>query len=155
MNCIMKILIVCLGNICRSPIAHGIFEKKIKEKNLDWEVDSAGTSGWHDGEGPDQRAINICKQNGIDISNQISRKLVTSDLNYYDLILTMDSSNFQDIFKICVDEIQKSKVKLIMNYTYPDQNLAVPDPYFDGNFKAVFNQLNEAIDDLIASFVWF
>lgn len=81
-----KILMVCLGNICRSPLAHGILESKIKKYNLDWIVDSAGTSGWHDGEPPDLRAIKVAKSYGISIDRQISRKITKQDFETYDQI---------------------------------------------------------------------
>ncbi|MFZ1558795.1 MAG: low molecular weight protein-tyrosine-phosphatase, partial [Saprospiraceae bacterium] len=145
----MKILMVCLGNICRSPMAQGILEAKIRGKNLNWEIDSAGTSGWHDGEGPDKRAILAGKKKGVDISKQVSRKIMLSDLDYYDFIFAMDSTNYQDIIKICSTETQKSKVKLIMNLKYPGMNMAVPDPYYDGKFDDVFELLNDAMDDVI------
>ena len=151
-NC-MKILMVCLGNICRSPMAQGILEAKIRGKNLNWEIDSAGTSGWHDGEGPDKRAILAGKKKGVDISKQVSRKIMLSDLDYYDFIFAMDSTNYQDIIKICSTETQKSKVKLIMNLKYPGMNMAVPDPYYDGKFDDVFELLNDAMDDVINALV--
>jgi len=149
----MKILMVCLGNICRSPMAQGILEAKISVKKLDWEIDSAGTSGWHEGEGPDKRAVLSCKKNGVDISKQVSRKITSYDLDYYDLIFAMDSSNYQDIIKICSNEIQKSKVKLILNAKYPGKNMAVPDPYYDDKFEEVFELLNDAMDDVIMALV--
>lgn len=146
----MKILMVCLGNICRSPIAQGILETKIKASNLPgWEVDSAGTSGWHDGEGPDPRAIKAAKGKGVDISSQISRKITLYDLDHFDLILAMDSSNYQDILRLCTSEIQKNKVKLLMNYPFPSKNMAVPDPYYDGKFNEVFELLDTAIEALV------
>lgn len=149
----MKILMVCLGNICRSPIAQGIMTSKIKEKKLNWEVDSAGTSGWHNGERPDPRAVLACKSKGIDIADQISRTLISDDLDYYDLILAMDSANYQDIIKMCSSEPQKLKVKLIMNFKHPGMNMAVPDPYYDGKFDQVFELLSDAMDDVIRSLV--
>lgn len=149
----MKILMVCLGNICRSPIAQGIMTSKIKEKKLNWEVDSAGTSGWHNGERPDPRAVLACKSKGIDIADQISRTLISNDLDYYDLILAMDSANYQDIIKMCSSETQKLKVKLIMNFKHPGMNMAVPDPYYDGKFDQVFDLLNDAMDEVIRSLV--
>ena len=144
---------VCLGNICRSPIAQGIMTSKIKEKKLNWEVDSAGTSGWHNGERPDPRAVLACKSKGIDIADQISRTLISNDLDYYDLILAMDSANYQDIIKMCSSEPQKLKVKLIMNFKHPGMNMAVPDPYYDGKFDQVFDLLNDAMDEVIRSLV--
>lgn len=145
----MKILMVCLGNICRSPIAQGILEEKIKIYKLDWQVDSAGTSGWHDGEHPDRRAILESYKHNVDISNQISRKFTINDLDYYDHILVMDSANYQDVMKICKTESQKSKVNLITNFKYPYKNIAVPDPYYNDKFDEVFQLLDDAIEGLI------
>jgi protein-tyrosine phosphatase len=96
----MKILMVCLGNICRSPLAQGILEHKLKERNLDWKVDSAGTGGWHSGEKPDKRSISIAKKYGIDISKQQARKLNGYDLENFDILYAMDASNLQDIKKL-------------------------------------------------------
>lgn len=147
----MKILMVCLGNICRSPIAQGILESKIARLGLPWQVDSAGTSGWHDGEGPDLRAVELCKTRGLDISRQVSRKLTAKDLDHYDLILAMDSSNYQEITAICHTQTQHNKVRLILNYLYPHKNMAVPDPYYNGRFGEVYDLLDEAIDSLVDS----
>lgn len=148
----MKILMVCLGNICRSPIAHGVLEKKIKEHNLtDWKVDSAGTSGWHNGEAPDMRAIQVSRNNNIDITRQVSRKITKRDLNEFDLILVMDSSNYKDVIDLCDTDMQRDKVKLIMNYLYPGKNIAVPDPYYNNRFDEVVDMLDNAIEELIVS----
>lgn len=147
---VMKILMVCLGNICRSPIAQGILESKINKYQLHgWQVDSAGTSGWHDGEGPDPRAVSAAFKNDVDIAGQISRKLTKDDLDFYDLILPMDSSNYQDIIKMCGTDEQKDKVKLVMNYLYPGKNMAVPDPYYDDRFDEVYELLDAALEQLI------
>lgn len=142
---------VCLGNICRSPIAQGILEEKINFYNLDWEVDSAGTSGWHNGERPDVRAIAACRKKNIDISRQISRKITQNDLDYYDHILVMDSSNYQDVMKLCQTDIQKSKVNLITNFKYPNKNIAVPDPYYNDKFDKAFELLDDAVEGFIKS----
>ena len=107
---------VCLGNICRSPLAEGILLTKIKERNLPWIVDSAGTSGWHQGELPDSRSIAVAKAHNIDLTYQRSRQFTKTDLEQFDLILAMDSSNYSNILKLATTEIQKSKVKLILNY---------------------------------------
>ncbi|MCO6463540.1 MAG: low molecular weight phosphotyrosine protein phosphatase [Saprospiraceae bacterium] len=148
----MKILTVCLGNICRSPIAQGILEAKIKEHGLgDWEVDSAGTSGWHSGEHPDKRAIQVCKKNGIDISRQVSRKITSEDLDYYDLILVMDTSNYRDVLALCNNKEQVKKIHLAMNYVFPDRNVAVPDPYYDNRFDEVFSMLDDAMERLVTA----
>ncbi|MCE2790024.1 MAG: low molecular weight phosphotyrosine protein phosphatase [Saprospiraceae bacterium] len=148
----MKILMVCLGNICRSPMAHGILEKKIQEKGLDWFVDSAGTSGWHDGEGPDTRAVAACARKRVDISHQISRKITPSDLETFDVILAMDASNYQDVLKICQRPKHKEKVNLFLNYRYPNMNMTVPDPYYDGKFDEVFELLDSSMEALVNHF---
>ncbi|MBK8624233.1 MAG: low molecular weight phosphotyrosine protein phosphatase [Saprospiraceae bacterium] len=146
----MKILMVCLGNICRSPMAQGIMESKLKDFDLDdWHVDSAGTSGWHDGERPDQRAIKTSQINNVDISNQYSRKLTLDDLDEYDVIFAMDSSNYQDILGLCQKDYQKAKVHLLLNFKFPGRNMGVPDPYYDGTFGKVYDLLDEAMDDII------
>lgn len=143
---------VCLGNICRSPLAHGILERKIAENALlGWKVDSAGTSGWHNGEAPDNRAIQVALKNGFDISGQISRKITVQDFNDYDLILTMDTSNYNDVLRLCTNDTQRNKVRLIMNYLHPDKNISVPDPYYNDRFDEVVTMLDQAINELIAS----
>lgn len=148
----MKILMVCLGNICRSPLAHGILESRLIKNNLHWKVDSCGTSGFHNGELPDSRSIDVANANGIDITNQRSRQLTTEDLDEFDLIVAMDSSNYQDILRKTTNETQKTKVKLLMNFAYPGENRAVPDPYYYGGFQKVFDMIEEAIDKLIIEY---
>lgn len=136
---------VCLGNICRSPLAEGILRDKIKKEALNWEVDSAGTSGYHDGELPDKRSIAIAKEHGLDITDQRSRKLTKQDLDNFDIIYVMDSSNYNDVMNLCETTTQKSKVRLIMNMVMPERNVAVPDPYWeDSGFKKVYLMLDEA-----------
>jgi len=149
----MKVLMVCLGNICRSPLAEGILDAKVKSLNLDWQVDSCGTSGWHDGALADSRSIKIAQQNNLDITNQRSRKLAKSDLDVFDLILAMDTSNYNDILKICDTEQQRNKVKMILNYRTPGMNQSVPDPYYNDGFPLVFEMLNEACEGLIKEYV--
>ena len=140
---------VCLGNICRSPLAHGIMEAKCEQLDLNWEIDSAGTSGWHIGEVPDARSIEVAKTNGIDISNQKSRKFEKSDFQNYDLILAMDVSNFNDILSLSNTEAERDKVRLILNYLYPNENRQVPDPYYEGGFEGVYKMLSLACDKFI------
>ena len=143
---------VCLGNICRSPLAQGILESKLNGHHTNWHVDSAGTGSWHIGEKPDPRSIDIALKHGIDISQQRARQIIGEDLDTFDLILAMDTSNYQNVIKMARNSDQREKVKLILNYTYPGQNRAVPDPYFDGGFQKVYDLLNEAMDQLISSF---
>jgi len=147
----MKVLMVCLGNICRSPLAHGILESKVSKNGLNWMVDSAGTSGWHNGEKPDKRSIEVAQQNGIDISNQQSRQFVSTDFDAFDLILAMDVSNFNDIISLAKTDEQRSKVKMILNYSFPSENRQVPDPYYEGGFEGVYLMLEEACENIISS----
>ncbi len=141
---------VCLGNICRSPLAEGILQSKVNSKHVF--VDSAGTSGFHEGELPDNRSIEVAFKNNIDIKQQRSRKFVAEDFENFDLIYTMDESNYKDIIKLSDNENDKQKVKMILNESYPNQNLSVPDPYYGGDdgFKNVFQMLNDACE-VIAS----
>ena len=145
----MKILMVCLGNICRSPLAEGILKHKLNSKAEKWVVDSAGTSGWHDGKQPDSRSIEIAKIHGIDITDQTSRKFTSRDFDQFDLILAMDSSNYQNIVQLARNDEDRKKVELIMNFTYPGQNRAVPDPYYDNGFPRVYEMLDKCCDEII------
>jgi len=145
----MKILMVCLGNICRSPLAEGIMRQKIEERGLAWKVDSSGTSGWHEGNLPDRRSIEVARANGLDITNQRSRQINAQDLSSFDLILAMDSSNYNDILRLAVSDIQKEKVKLILNYLYPNENRGVPDPYYEGGFEKVYLMLEKSCENII------
>lgn len=139
-----NILMVCLGNICRSPLAEGILKSKV-DSSLVF-VDSAGTGGWHVGENPDERSIQVAKENGIDISKQQCRKFELVDFDRFDLIYVMDQSNYQNILSLARKKSDKDKVKLILNEISPNNNNNVPDPYYGGNsgFKQVYNRLNEA-----------
>ena len=141
---------VCLGNICRSPLAEGILKHKLADHQLNWVVDSAGTGSWHIGELPDRRSIAVAKKNGIDISDQRARQFVSSDLEEYDLILAMDSSNYQNILRLSTAKNQEEKVELILNFSQPGFNGNVPDPYWDDDgFEQVFQMLEEACDAII------
>lgn len=141
---------VCLGNICRSPLAEGILQHKVDERGLDWEVDSAGTSGFHANEKPDKRSIRVAKTKGIDISQQRSRQFRGWDFEAFDIIYVMDSSNYRDVIAMAQSEEEKAKVKLIMNELEPGKNIAVPDPYFgEFGFENVFEMLDQACDAII------
>lgn len=148
----MKILMVCLGNICRSPLAEGIMQAKIDALNLDWQVDSAGTSSWHVGELPDSRSIDTARQHDMDITQQRSRKLVAEDLNQFDLVLAMDSSNYQNILRLATTTAQKEKVKMIMNFADPGKNQSVPDPYYNDGFENVYQMLDRACSGIIEEY---
>lgn len=146
----MKVLMICLGNICRSPLAEGILKQKIAAKGLHWEVDSAGTSGYHDGELPDRRSIAVAAAHNLDITNQRSRQITKADLDAYDWLLVMDSSNYNNVKKICTTQEQVEKIKLIMNFVAPARNTPVPDPYWeDDGFEQVYQMLDEACEAFI------
>jgi protein-tyrosine phosphatase len=149
----MKLLFVCLGNICRSPLAEGIMKHKIAEQGLDWEVDSAGTGGWHAGDLPDSRSIQVAKKHGIDLTYQRARKLRSIDYEAFDRIYVMDSMNYQDVKRLA-NEDEYHKIELIMNEVEPHRNINVPDPYYgegDG-FEHVFQMLDRACDAIIKKY---
>lgn len=149
----MKIIMVCLGNICRSPLAEGILRHKIKEAGLDWEVESAGTGSWHIGEAPDPRSQKIAQMHRIDISNQRAQKFSPYHFAEYDLIYTMDSSNYQDVISLAIKAEEKQKVDLIMNIAYPGMNQNIPDPYYDDAlYEKVFQMLDIACEKIIQKY---
>jgi len=142
---------VCLGNICRSPLAQGILESKLKSTQLDVYVDSAGTGSWHVGHKPDVRSIDIAKKNDIDISNQKARQFNTYDFNEFDEIFVMDSSNYRDVTRLASSEIEINKIKLLLNEILPSSQASVPDPYYGGEngFKNVFELIDKACDKIV------
>jgi protein-tyrosine phosphatase len=139
-----KILMVCLGNICRSPLAEGILKSKINSEAIF--VDSAGTGAYHVGNLPDKRSIEVAKKYGLDITNQRARKFVVSDFDEFDFIYTMDESNYYNILDLARNKEDESKVKMILNESQPNRNLSVPDPYYGGNqgFENVYKMLDDA-----------
>ncbi|MFT5166541.1 MAG: protein-tyrosine phosphatase [Saprospiraceae bacterium] len=144
---------ICLGNICRSPLAEGILKKKIKENNLDWQVDSAGTGDWHIGEKPDERSIAVAIKYGINISGQKARQLRPRDLQEFDILFAMDSSNYRNIKTYARSEEERQKVELIMNLVKPGYNQNVPDPYYDTNgFEEVYQMLDVACDQIVEQY---
>ena len=143
---LIKVLMVCLGNICRSPLAEGILQSKLpKNKYL---IDSAGTANFHIGAAPDPRSIATGKKFGIDISQQKCRQISTSDFDTFDYIYVMDTSNYNNVLAIAPNEKAKQKVKVILNVLHPDKNLEVPDPYHIDlqGFEHVYKLLNEVCE---------
>ena len=134
---------VCLGNICRSPLAEGIMRSKLP--NTHFFIDSAGTSGFHSGNAPDPRSIEVAQKNGLDISQQKSRSFRAYDLEEFDIIFVMDKSNYRDVIRHVQNEDERQKVKLILNYP-SSKTVEVPDPYYGGKngFDHVYNLLEEA-----------
>jgi protein-tyrosine phosphatase len=142
----INVLMVCLGNICRSPLAEGILKSKVNTDQFF--IDSAGTGSWHIGELPDIRSIQVAKKNNINITNQRCRQFVVEDFDEFDLIFVMDNSNYETVISLARNDRDKQKVNLILNQIYPGNNLDVPDPYYDENrgFDRVFEMLNNACD---------
>lgn len=141
---------VCLGNICRSPLAEGIMQHKAAERGLNWTVDSAGTGFWHVGELPDSRSVVTARRYGIDITGQRARQFKPVDFEHFDKIFVMDTQNLRDVLRHARTEEHREKVDLILNQLYPGQNNSVPDPYFDDDgFEAVFRMLDEACEVFI------
>ncbi|PHR74013.1 MAG: protein-tyrosine-phosphatase [Lutibacter sp.] len=141
-----RILMVCLGNICRSPLAEGILKSKTFLKNV--KVDSAGTGNYHVGGLPDKRSIAIAKEYNLDITDQRARQFSADDFDNFDIIYAMDNSNHNNILKLARNESDKQKVRLILNEVFPDENLDVPDPYTGGKlgFTTVYVMLEQACE---------
>jgi protein-tyrosine phosphatase len=142
----VKIVMVCLGNICRSPLAEGILASKLPKKKFI--VDSAGTGDWHVGHAPDKRSIAVAKKHRISIENQKGRQFSASDFDNFDYIYVMDSSNYANVIALAKSQEQKNKVKMILNELFPNENVDVPDPYFGlpNGFHTVYQMLDEVCD---------
>jgi protein-tyrosine phosphatase len=143
---------VCLGNICRSPLADGLLRNKVSEKKLPWFVDSAGTAAYHIGNPPDLRMIQTAKSNGIDISDLRARQFTSQDYEDFDRIYVMDQSNYNNVLRLANTNADRQKVSLFLDHLYPNEQLEVPDPYYgnQSDFDAVFTLVNEATEALIS-----
>jgi len=143
-----KILMVCLGNICRSPLAEGILKSKVNKHQV--VVDSAGTAAWHSGNLPDSRSIAIAQKNDIDLTDQRARLFLPEDFELFDHIYVMDQNNYKEVCRLAPNEKALEKVQLILNEIHPDKNLEVPDPYYGGDdgFDDVFKMLDEACEKI-------
>lgn len=135
---------VCLGNICRSPLAHGVLEHMANEQGLDWEVDSAGTGNWHVGEGPDRRSVRTAREHGVDISKQVCRQFKVSDFDDFDHIFVMDKNNLNDVLAQARNKADEQKVKLLLS------DKIVPDPYYDDKqFEPVYTMIEAGCRSII------
>jgi protein-tyrosine phosphatase len=145
----MKVLMVCLGNICRSPLAEGILKSKVDATNI--YVDSAGTAGYHVGNAPDPRSIKVAHEHGIDISSQVCRKFTVSDFDTFDLIYAMDKSNYGNIIHLARRKEDAEKVKLLLS-ELNTEHIEVPDPYYDAEdgFEQVFQMIDKACNIIAA-----
>lgn len=146
----MKILMVCLGNICRSPLAEGILQSKVSSEH---QVESAGTIGLHAGEAPDRRSIKVAHEYGIDISQQKSQKFQASFFEEFDYIFCMDQNNLQDVLSMAKTEVHQQKVSLLMKEAELSP-LEVPDPYYGGEegFEKVYQMLDNACERIVEKY---
>lgn len=148
-----NVLFVCLGNICRSPTAHGIFEQMVRSSGLQDRIgiDSCGTGAWHIGQPPDERTLRAARARGYDLSHLRARKLVLEDFDRFDYILSMDTRNLADVIRKAPAGYE-GEIRLLLDYL-PERNiLEVPDPYYGGEegFDRVFNLIESACESLLA-----
>ena len=150
----MKILMVCLGNICRSPLAEGILQEKAFNAGLQWSVESAGTNGFHIGEAPHYLSQKVAREHGIDICNQRSRKFIAEDFARFDKIYALAEDVLFDIKQIARKKFDRSKVDLLMNELYPDENRDVPDPWSgpEEEYHEAFKLIDAACDAIIQKY---
>lgn len=146
-----NVLMVCLGNICRSPLAEGILRTKVNNQNVF--VDSAGTAGYHINNSPDPRSIEVAKKNGIDISRQRCRKFIIQDFDTFDVIYTMDVENYNNILKLSRSSTDENKIRLLLSEIDGSQK-EVPDPYYGGadGFDTVFQMIDKACEQIAKRF---
>ncbi|MBF0265147.1 MAG: low molecular weight phosphotyrosine protein phosphatase [Gammaproteobacteria bacterium] len=149
----VKVLFVCMGNICRSPTAHGVFQNLVNDNNManNFEIDSAGTHAYHVGEKPDKRAMSTASGKGVDLSYIRARQVEVSDFSYYDYILAMDQDNYSNLMRIAPDEYH-SKVHLFLDFAEKNKTFKeVPDPYYGGikGFDNVFDMVDDASHGLL------
>lgn len=141
----MRILMVCLGNICRSPLAEGILRRQIEEAGLDWTVDSAGTLNYHEGSPPHPDSQKVAKFNGIDIGAQRARQIRLEDIDSFDIIYALAADVQTGIQQMFGDRFNPNQVSMLMNELYPGQNQQVPDPYYgtEEDFHRVYALLDQ------------
>jgi protein-tyrosine phosphatase len=146
----MKILMVCLGNICRSPLAEGILAHKTQHLSI--EIDSAGTAGYHIGKLPDERSIEIAEKYNIDLTKQRARQFSRADFDDFDIIYAMDTNNYAHLISLTNNKTERNKVRLILNEVKPEKFKSVPDPYYGGDdvFQNIYNMLDDACNKIIS-----
>jgi protein-tyrosine phosphatase len=150
----MKILVVCLGNICRSPLAEGILQEKAKKAGLNWIVESAGTNSYHTGQPPHDLSQKVAALNGIDISSQRARRFVKEDISKYDKIYAMAPDVLNDIKSIAGEKFDEQKVDLFLNEQYPGGNREVPDPWYgpEPGYHEVYDIIDKACEFIIKKY---
>ncbi len=147
----MRILMVCLGNICRSPIAEGVLRQKVAENGLHWVVDSAGTESYHVGEAPNKFSQKVCREHGIDISAQRARRFTAADFQNYDKIYALADDIYQEIKRIGGKQAEMDKVDYFLNELHPGINESVTDPYYgpEQGFREVYDLIDQTCDAII------
>jgi len=151
----MKILFVCTGNICRSPLAEGILRQKIAQLDLPVEVDSCGFEAFHAGDTPDDRAKSVASKRGIDISSHFARLFNKRDFDHFDKIYVMDSSHYSNVMRVARNDDDRQKVDYVMNVLYPEKNLPVHDPWYGNinDFEKIYIQLDEVCEQIARNLV--
>ena len=146
----MKVLFVCLGNICRSPLAEGIFKAIVQDAGLNWEIDSAGTAGYHVGESPHPLSQKTALQYGVDIRSQKCRQFKLSDMTYFDKIYCLDTDNLKEVKRMSGAHWDASKTSLILDALYPGQNKSVPDPWYgeEPGYHEVYHLISRACNKI-------
>jgi protein-tyrosine phosphatase len=150
----MKILMVCLGNICRSPLAEGILQNKAFTAGLTWSIESAGTNSYHTGEPPHKLSQKVARLNGIDISNQRAKRFTAGDFDVYDKIYALAGDVMDEMKRIAKNKFDASKAELLMNEIYPGKNMDVPDPYYgpEPGYHKVYKMIDEVCDTIILKY---
>ncbi|HWR32981.1 MAG TPA: low molecular weight protein-tyrosine-phosphatase [Chitinophagaceae bacterium] len=150
----MKILMVCLGNICRSPLAEGILQDKSFKAGLTWSIESAGTNSYHTGEPPHHLSQKVAKQNGIDISRQRARRFTAADFDVYDKIYALAEDVLKDMKRIAGNRFDASKTGLLMNELFPGKNMDVPDPWYgtEPGYHEAFELIDKACNKIIEKY---
>ena len=151
----VKVLMVCMGNICRSPLAHGVFERMVKEEGLSdlIEVDSSGTHSWHVGNPPDPRSQEVAMRHGLDLNYQQARKVTSADIDDYDYILAMDRDNLEILQALAKNKESLNKIALFLDFAEGIELSEVPDPYYGGpgGFDHVYELVEAAASGLLQS----
>ena len=147
----MRILMVCLGNICRSPLAEGILKHKAALAGLQFTIDSAGTNGIHVGEAPHHLSQKVAKKHGLDIGSQVARKFIKQDMHHYDKIYVMARDVMEDVKQISGSDFDPGKVDYFLNILYPSQNKDVPDPWYgdEDGYDEVYDLIDATCTKLI------
>ncbi len=150
----MRILMVCLGNICRSPIAEGVLRQKIHQNKLNWTVSSAGTESYHTGSPPHRSSQKICQAHGIDISEQRARKFTLQDFDAYDKIYALAEDVYEEIKRIGGPKANMNKVDFLLNELHDDCNASVPDPWYGGEegYLPVFKMIEQACEAIVRKY---